>query len=154
MADTVKSRLTALGFTLPTPGAPAANYIPAVTTGQLLYISGQVSISPNGASYIGKLGKDYTIEEGQKAAEICAVNLLGVIKAAVGDFAKVSRMIKLTGFVNAIPEFEDAHKVINGASDLLTEVLGEQGRHSRSAIGVGTLPLGCAVEVEAIAELA
>jgi enamine deaminase RidA (YjgF/YER057c/UK114 family) len=119
-----------------------------------LFISGQVSISRDGGKYIGKLGQDYTVEEGQKAARICAINLLGAMKAAVGDLEKIGRMIKLTGFVNALPEFEDAHKVINGASDLLVEVLGEQGRHSRSAIGVGTLPLGCAVEVEAIAEIA
>jgi enamine deaminase RidA (YjgF/YER057c/UK114 family) len=154
MADTAESRLAALGIALPAPGTPAANYIPTVITGKLLFISGQVSISRDGGKYIGKLGQDYTVEEGQKAARICAINLLGAMKAAVGDLDKIGRMIKLTGFVNALPEFEDAHKVINGASDLLVEVLGEQGRHSRSAIGVGTLPLGCAVEVEAIAEIA
>jgi enamine deaminase RidA (YjgF/YER057c/UK114 family) len=154
MADTDESRLAALGIVLPTPAKPAANYIPTVTTGKLLFISGQVSIGADGVKFIGKLGRDYTIEEGQQAARICAINLLGAMKASVGDLANISRMIKLTGFVNGLPEFEDAHKVINGASDLLTEVLGERGRHSRSAIGVGTLPLGCAVEVEAIAELA
>jgi enamine deaminase RidA (YjgF/YER057c/UK114 family) len=154
MADSPESRLANLGIVLPAPGAPAANYVPTVTTGKLMYISGQVSISQDGAKYVGKVGQDYTVEEGQKAARVCAINLLGVIKAAVGDLDKVGRMVKVTGFVNAVPEFEDAHKVINGASDLLTDVLGERGRHARSAIGVGTLPLGSAVEVEAIAELA
>ena len=154
MADTVEARLKALGIVLPVPPAPAANYIPTVTTGRLIFVSGQVSILPGGAKFLGKVGRDVTVEQGAEAGRICAINILANLKAALGDLGKIGRMVKLTGFVNSAPDFTEPHKCVNGCSDLLTDVLGERGKHSRSAIGVATLPLGAAVEVEAIAELA
>jgi enamine deaminase RidA (YjgF/YER057c/UK114 family) len=154
MADTAETRLKALGIVLPVPPAPAANYIPTVITGRLIFISGQVSILPGGAKFVGKVGRELTVEQGAEAGRICAINILANLKAALGDLGKIGRMVKLTGFVNAVPDFTEPHKCVNGCSDLLTDVFGEKGKHSRSAIGVGTLPLGAAVEVEAIAELA
>ncbi|MCP4386610.1 MAG: RidA family protein [Hyphomicrobiales bacterium] len=155
MASDIAARLAALNIDLPAPGKPAANYVPFVITGKHLYVSGQVPITKDGIQFVGKLGREFSIEEGQQAARICAINVLGVIQTALGGFDSLSRMVKLVGFVNAEPDFVDAHKVINGASDLVTEVLGDaRGKHARSAIGMGTLPLGVAVEVEAIAEIA
>ena len=153
MAETAESRLKSLGIILPGPATPAANYVPSVRTGNLLFISGQVSFAAGGQRYTGKVGRDLTVEEGQKAARICAINLLGNLKNAIGDLEKLVRFVKLTGFVNCTPEFEDCHKVINGCSDLLTEVLGIRGKHARSAVGMQSLPLGASVEVEAIAEV-
>ncbi len=153
MADTAESRLKALGIELPAVAAPAANYVPSVRTGNLLFVSGQVSAIP-GEKYLGRLGQNLTLEEGQKAARVCAISLLANFKAgAGGDLEKIKRIVKLTGFVNVTPDFDDAHKVINGCSDLLTEVLGERGKHARSAVGMANLPLGFAVGVEAIVEL-
>jgi enamine deaminase RidA (YjgF/YER057c/UK114 family) len=155
MAGEIEARLKTLGIYLPAPGAPAANYVPFVVTGNLLFISGQVPMTPEGVKFVGKLGREFSVEEGQQAARICAINVLGVAKAAVGDLDRIQRMVKVVGFVNGVPDFQDAHKVINGASDLITEVLGDaRGKHARSAIGMGSLPLGVAVEVEAIAEIA
>jgi enamine deaminase RidA (YjgF/YER057c/UK114 family) len=153
MLETAESRLKSLGIELPAVPAPAANYVPSVRTGSLLFISGQVSIGA-GEKYVGKVGHDLTIEEGQKAARICAINLLANMKGALGSLDKVVRVVKLTGFVNCTPEFEDPHKVINGCSDLITDVLGARGKHARSAVGMATLPLGVAVEVEVIVEVA
>lgn len=152
MAETPESRLKALGIELHELAPPAANYIPFVKVGGLVFVSGQVS-GPPVVTIKGKLGQDVSLEEGQKAARACAIHILAVLKAAAGDLGKVKRMVKLTGFVNSTPEFTDAHKVINGCSDLLTEVLGEKGKHARSAISMASLPLGYAVEVEAIAEI-
>jgi enamine deaminase RidA (YjgF/YER057c/UK114 family) len=154
MPESAETKLQALGVTLPVPPAPAASYIPTMMVGKLLFVSGQVSILPGGDKFIGKLGREYDVEEGQKGARICAINILANLKAALGDLEKVKRIVKLTGFVNCAPDFTDPHKVINGCSDFLIEVLGERGKHSRSAIGLATLPLGAAVEVEAIAEIA
>jgi len=153
MSDTVESRLTALGITLPSPPAPAANYVPFVRTGNLLYVSGQVPMGPNGIEHQGKLGADYTIEQGQAAARLCAINLLAQAKIASGDLNKV-RCLKLNGFVNCTPEFGDQPKVVNGASDLMVEVLGDKGKHARAAVGSSSLPFGVAVEVEGIFEIA
>jgi enamine deaminase RidA (YjgF/YER057c/UK114 family) len=153
MAETAETRLAALGITLPPMATPAANYVPAVASGRLLFVSGQVSVAGD-QRHVGKVGKDLTVEQGYQAARVCAIGLLANLKAAAGDLDKVVRLIKLTGFVNATPDFDAPHKVVNGCSDLLVEVLGERGRHARSAIGVATLPLGAAVEVEAIAEIA
>ncbi|MBN8994651.1 MAG: RidA family protein [Rhizobiales bacterium] len=155
MSNEIDSRLAKLGVTLPTPGAPQASYVPTVRTGNLVFVSGQVPTTPEGVKFVGKLGREYSIEEGQQAARICAINVLANLKVALGgDLGKVTRIVKLVGFVNATPDFTDAHKVINGASDFLIEVLGDKGRHARSAIGMGTLPLGVAVEVEVVAEVA
>lgn len=153
MAETAQSRLKALGIELHALAPPAANYVPWVRVGNLLYISGQVSAVP-GNAIKGKLGATMSIEQGQQAARLCAINILAVLNDALaGDFAKVKRMVKLTGFVNVTGDFEDAHKVVNGCSDLLVDVLGDKGKHARSAIGMANLPLGFAVEVEAIVEV-
>ena len=152
MADTPESRLKALGIVLAGPGTPAANYVPSVRSGHLVFISGQVSNSVD-KRYTGKVGAELTIEEGQDAARLCGISLLGVLKAQIGEFDKLVRFVKLTGFVNCTPEFEDVHKVINGCSDLLTDVLGIRGKHARSAVGMQSLPLGFSVEVEAICEV-
>ena len=154
MASEIEARLKSLGIELPPVPAPAANYIPTVITGKLVFVSGQVPMTPDGVKFVGKIGREFSIEDGQKAARICAINILVNLKGALGDLEKVRRIVKVTGFVNAVADFNEPQKVVNGASDLLTEVLGERGRHSRSAIGVATLPLGVAVEVEAIAEIA
>ncbi|MEJ0013122.1 MAG: RidA family protein [Bauldia sp.] len=153
MAESAETILKALGIELPAMAAPAANYVPSVRTGNLLFVSGQVSIWP-GARYVGKVGQSLTVEEGQQAARVCAINILANIKASLGSLEKVGRIVKLVGFVNCAPEFQDPHKVINGCSDLLTEVLGPRGKHARSAVGMATLPMGVAVEVEVIVEIA
>jgi len=153
MAENAEARLTALGVVLPVPPAPAASYIPSVATGKLVFVSGQVSMLPNGDKYVGKVGRELNVEDGQKAARICAINVLANLKAALGDLEKVKRIVKLTGFVNCTADFTEPHRVVNGCSDFLIEVLGERGKHSRSAIGVATLPLGAAVEIEAIVEI-
>jgi enamine deaminase RidA (YjgF/YER057c/UK114 family) len=153
MSDTVQSRLSALGILLPTPGAPQANYIPAAAGGGLVFVSGQLSIAPGGREVLGKLGGGLSVDDGRAGARLAAINLLAVLKAAIGDLDRVRKIVKLVGFVNAAPEFTEPHKVVNGASDLLVEVFGERGRHARSALGVATLPLGAAVEVEAIVEV-
>ena len=155
MASEIDSRLAKLGIVLPTPGAPQASYVPTVTTGKLVFVSGQVPSTADGVKFVGKLGREFTIEQGQEAARICAINVLANLKVALGDLGKITRVVKLVGFVNAVPDFTDPHKVVNGASDLIIEVLGEKvGRHARAAVGMGTLPLGVAVEIEAVVEIA
>ena len=153
MAETAETRLAALGVMLPEPPAPAASYIPTLAVGTLVFVSGQVSILGE-EKYVGKLGREHGVEDGQKAARISAINILAQLKVALGDLEKVKRIVKLVGFVNCTPEFTDPHRVMNGCSDFLIEVLGERGKHARSAVGVATLPLGAAVEVEAIVEVA
>jgi enamine deaminase RidA (YjgF/YER057c/UK114 family) len=153
MAETAQSRLKALGIELPPVPAPAASYIPTARVGNLLFISGQVSAIP-GAKFLGRLGADMDIAKGQEAARACAIALLANMQDATGDLEKVRRVVKLTGFVNVTPDFNEPHLVMNGCSDLLIEVLGERGKHARSAFGVANLPLGFAVEVEAIVEVA
>ena len=152
MAGDIEARLKSLGVELPVPGAPAANYVPVVAGGGLHYVSGQIPIDAGGVKFVGKVGREYSIDEGRAAARLCAINILAQLKAALGDLDRIVRFVKVVGFVNAVPDFTDAHLVVNGASDFLTDVLGERGRHARSAIGVGTLPRGVAVEVEAIVE--
>ena len=152
MSDTVEARLSALGITLPEPAAPAANYVPFVKSGNVVFVSGQVPMGPNGIEHQGKLGDDYSVEQGQAAARLCAINLLAQAKMASGDLNKV-RCLKLNGFVNCTGDFGDQPKVINGASDLMVEVLGENGRHARAAVGSSALPFGVAVEVEGIFEI-
>ena len=153
MVETAESRLKAMGITLHDVPPPAANYVPSVRVGNLLFVSGQVSGTP-GASMKGKLGHNMSLEQGIEAARLCAINLLSNFRDAVGDLDKIKRIVKLTGFVNCTPDFEDPHKVINGCSDVLTDVLGDRGKHARSAVGMASLPLGYAVEVEAIVEVA
>lgn len=150
MPHPIDDRLAALGLTLPDAPAPAANYVPFTRAGNTVYVSGQISLGPDGL-LTGKLGADLDLEQGVAAARLCALNLLAQARAACdGDWARLDRALKLTGFVNSTPDFTDQPKVINGASDLLVEVLGEAGRHSRSAVSAGALPLGVAVEIEGI----
>lgn len=154
MTQSVESRLAALGLELPDAPAPAANYVPWVISGGLIYVSGQVSQS-QGALITGKLGADLSTEAGAAAAQACALSLLAQARAALGgDLSRLRRVVKLTGFVNCTADFTEHPKVINGASDLLVAVLGESGRHARSAVGSPSLPLGVAVEIEAIFEIA
>ncbi|MCA0042299.1 RidA family protein [Celeribacter litoreus] len=153
MAHPIEENLAARGLSLPDAPAPAANYVPYVISGKQLFISGQISNGPDGL-ICGKLGADMTTEDGARAAQACALALLAQAKAAVGgDFSKVARLVKLVGFVNSTADFTEQPKVINGASDLMVEVMGETGRHARSAVSAASLPLGVAVEIEAIFEL-
>jgi enamine deaminase RidA (YjgF/YER057c/UK114 family) len=146
----IDNRLAELGITLPTPAAPVASYVPAVEQGGLLHISGQISVGEDGNLILGRLGEDMNLERGTEAARRCGVMLLAQIKAALGSLDRVERIVKLGAFVNSAPDFTDQPKVANGASELMQEVFGEAGRHARSAVGVAVLPLGVAVEVDAI----
>lgn len=154
MSQTIEQKLAELGITLPTPVAPLANYVPVVRTGNLLMVSGQLSIDSAGKLMTGKLGGGVDIETGRAAARLCAINILAQVKAAIGDLDQVVRVVKLVGFVNSVPDFADQPKVMNGCSDLFVEVLGDKGRHARSAVGIAALPFDAAVEVEAIIEVA
>ncbi|MBH0239801.1 RidA family protein [Methylobrevis albus] len=154
MTGTVEALLAELGLTLPAAPAPAANYVPFVVTGNLLFVSGQISKSPTGEVFTGKLGTDLGIEEGQAAARICALNILAQTKAALGSLDRITRVVRINGFVNSAPDFGDHPQVINGASNLLGQILGEKGAHSRCALGVANLPFGVAVEIDAVIEFA
>ncbi|WP_050931542.1 RidA family protein [Aestuariivita boseongensis] len=150
----IEEKLANLGVTLPNPTAPAANYVPFVQVGDIVYVSGQVSAGPDGLIQ-GKLGADMSVEEGAAAAKTCAISLLAQVKAACGgDIERLVRVVKLTGFVNSTADFGDQPKVINGASDFLVEALGDAGRHSRSAVSAASLPFGVAVEIEGIFQIA
>lgn len=154
MAGQIEARLAELGVTLGDAAAPAANYVPFVQVGEVLFVSGQISME-NGQMITGKIGADLTVEEGAAAAKVCAINLLGQVKAACGgDLDRLVRVVKLTGFVNSTPDFGDQPKVINGCSDFLVEALGDAGRHSRSAVSAGALPFNVAVEIEGIFQIA
>ena len=152
--STIETRLTALGVTLPDAQPPAANYVPFVQVGNQVYISGQISRDPSGGLIIGTLGATMDVAQGAQAAKTCAIALLAQLKAACGgDLGRVVRAVKLMGFVNSTPDFVDQPKVINGASDFLVAAMGESGRHARSAVSAVALPLGVAVEIEAIFEV-
>jgi enamine deaminase RidA (YjgF/YER057c/UK114 family) len=148
----IESRLKDLGIELPTPMAPVANYVPWVKSGNLIHISGQISKDATGG-ILGTVGVDISLEEGQKAARICGINLLAQLKSAVGDLSAVKRVVKLGVFVQAGPDFFDIPQVANGCSNLMVEVLGDAGKHARSAVGVYRLPLNVAVEVDGIFEV-
>jgi enamine deaminase RidA (YjgF/YER057c/UK114 family) len=146
----IETRLSQLGVTLPNAPAPAANYVPYVQSGDLVFVSGQISNDDDGL-IVGKLGATMDVAAGAAAARRCAINLLAQVKVACGgDLDRLDRVVKLTGFVNSTTDFTDQPKVINGASDFLVEVLGDAGRHSRSAVSAAALPLGVAVEIEGI----
>lgn len=148
-----ETRLADLGVTLPDAPAPAANYVPFVVIGDIVYVSGQISMDASGPIK-GKLGADMEVADGAAAAKTCAISLLSQVKAACGgDLDRLVRVIKLTGFVNSTQDFTDQPKVINGASDFLVEALGDAGRHSRSAVSAAALPLGVAVEIEGIFQI-
>src|SRR5262245_17094825 len=154
MPGTVEKKLADLGFTLPTPAAPVANYVPFVRTGKLLVIAGQLCLDAEGKLVAkGKLGAEVSIDDGVKAARACAINLLAQIKAGLGDLDKIVRVVRLGGFINSAPGFVDGPKVMNGASDLMVTAFGDRGRHARSTVGVAALPLDAAVEVEGAFEV-
>jgi enamine deaminase RidA (YjgF/YER057c/UK114 family) len=151
----IEQKLASLGIVLPTPAAPIANYVGFVRTGSLLVVSGQICLGPAGTLVAkGKLGETVTVEQGQSAARACAVNLLAQVKIALGDLDKMVRVVRLGGFINSAPTFLDGPKVMNGASDLMVEVFGDKGRHARTTVGVASLPLDAAVEVEGLFEVA
>ena len=154
MAGLVDKKLQDLAITLPVPRAPMANYVPYVRTGSLLTVSGQVCLDSDGKLVAkGRLGDGVSIEDGQKAARACAINLLAQVKAAVGDLDKVLRVVRLGGFINSAAGFTEGPKVMNGASDLMVAVFGDRGRHARSTVGVAALPADAAVEVEGLFEV-
>ena len=150
MADSISDRLAELGIALPTPAAPVAAYVPAVEIGGMLYLSGQLPFRDDGSLITGRLGEDVGVEQGQRAAERCAVMLLAQMRQALGSLERVERIVKLGVFIVSAPQFTDQPRVANGASELMEKVFGEAGRHARSAVGVPALPLGAAVEVDAI----
>jgi len=155
MSGRVDTRLKELSITLPKAAPPVASYVPFVITGNLVYISGQVTMGPNGLEYVGQLGKEFSVEEGQAAARLCALNVIAQLQqACAGDLDRVRRCVKVTGFVNAVPGFAQHPEVINGASDTIVQVFGDIGKHARAAVGAGSLPRNVAVEVEAIFEIA
>ena len=149
----VNQRLTELGIVLPIPAPPVANYLPFVLVGRSLVISGQLAFGPDGKldpAHVGKLGAGVSDDAGRAAARLCVINLLAQAKAALGDLERIVRCVRLGGFIHAAPDFYGVPGIMNGASDLMVEVFGEKGRHARSTVGVASLPLGCAVEVEAL----
>ncbi len=154
MSASIENRLVELGIELPAPAAPVASYVPYVVSGNLVIVSGQVTLDNGQLRYVGKLGADMSLEDGYQAARLCGVNLLAQIKVACGgDLDRVVRVVRLGGFVNCTPDFTDHPKVINGASDLMAEVFGDAGQHARAAVGSSSLPLGVAVEVEGMFEI-
>lgn len=154
MPGKIDARLKELGIELPNAPMPAANYVPFVVAGSMLFVAGQITAVNGEVKYKGKLGKDLAVEDGYQAARICGLNLIAQAKAACGgDLDRIKRVVKLGGFVNATPEFTDHPKVVNGASDLMAEVFGDAGKHARFAVGASSLPLGIAVEVDAIFEI-
>ncbi len=153
MSETIEKRLNDLGVTLPVAAAPAANYVPFVKSGNLLFPSGQLPIKDGKLAVTGLLGKDVDLAAGQEAAKLCAINVLSQAKAALGDLEKIRRLVKITVYVASAPTFTEQHLVGNGASDFFVAVLGERGKHARVAIGMAALPLNASVEVEAILEV-
>lgn len=150
MPGTVEEKLRQLGITLPPAPAPAANYAPYAMSGGLLFIAGQLPKDDSGLQFAGKLGGGVSIEDGQRAARLCALNILAQAKAALGDLDRIALCLRLNGFVNSTPDFTDQPTVINGASDLIGEVLGDAGVHSRIAVSCASLPMGAAVEIDAV----
>ena len=150
MSGDIAARLRELGLELPPAPAPVANYVPYLQVGNLIYISGQISKAGDGTLIAGRVGDTISVEHGVEAAKVCALNLLAQAQAAAGDLNRIAQVVRLTGFVNAGPDFTDHPKVINGASDLMVAVLGDNGRHTRAAVGVSGLPAGAAVEVDGI----
>jgi enamine deaminase RidA (YjgF/YER057c/UK114 family) len=153
LAQDAEARLKELKIELPTLGKPIANYVHVVRTGNLLFLAGKGPSDVNGKYITGKVGKDLTIEEGQKAARLTAINQLAVLKAELGDLNKVKRIVKVLGMVNCEADFKDHPKIINGFSDLMVEIFGEKGKHARSAVGMCSLPMNMAVEIELVVEV-
>ena len=155
MAGRLDARLKELGITLPEAPTPAANYVPFVRSGNLVFIAGQIPMEGGKPQFIGKLGREMKVEDGQKAARLCALNVVAQLRAALGgDLDRVKRCVRVGGFVNCTPEFTDQPQVVNGASDLIVQIFGDAGKHARAAVGTSSLPRGVATEVEAIFEVA
>jgi enamine deaminase RidA (YjgF/YER057c/UK114 family) len=152
--SSIEDNLARLGITLPAAAAPAANYVPFARSGNLLFTAGQLPFRDGKLSATGLLGRDLTTAEGREAAKWCAVNILAQARAALGDLSAIAKVVKISVFIASTADFTEQHLVANGASDLLVEVLGEAGRHARSAVGMASLPLNAAVEIEAIIEVA
>jgi enamine deaminase RidA (YjgF/YER057c/UK114 family) len=153
MGETIEKRLSDLGITLPVAAAPAANYVPFVRSGNLLFPSGQLPMKDGKLAVTGLLGRDLDTAAGQEAARLCAINVLAQAKAALGDLEKIRRLVKISVYVASAPDYTEQHLVGNGASDLFANVLGERGKHARVAVGMAALPLNAAVEIEAIIEV-
>ncbi len=154
MSQTIAARLADMGIVLPDAAAPAANYVPTSTVGNILYVSGQLPMIGGQVQFTGHLGRDVDVKSGQRAAEICAINILSQARAALdGDLERVEKVLKIQGFVASADSFFEQHIVINGASDLLVNVLGERGKHARAAVGMAALPMNAAVEIDAILEI-
>ncbi|MCJ7995764.1 RidA family protein [Rhizobium cremeum] len=154
MSDSIDGRLAAMGIQLPEAAAPAANYVPYVISGNLLYLSGQLPIEGGKLAVTGIVGTDVTLADAQRAAELCAINILAQARSALGgDLSRITRVVKLNGFVASAPNFTEQHLVMNGASNLIANVLGEAGKHARAAVGMASLPLNAAVEIDAILEI-
>ena len=155
MTDEISKRLETLGITLPVAAAPAANYVPYVISGNTLYLSGQLPMEGGKVAVTGIVGMDVALEDAKRAAELCAINILAQASAALGgDLTRIKRLIKINGFVASAQDFTSQHLVVNGASDLLVNVLGEAGKHARAAVGMACLPLNASVEIDAILEIA
>ena len=154
MAGQIDARLAELGITIPEAAAPVANYVGHVVSGNMVFVSGQVTLKDGKLHYVGKLGDSISLDDGYMAARLCAINIIAQLKAACGgDLDRVKRVVRLGGFVNSTPDFGDQPKVINGASDLMVEVFGDKGRHARAAVSAGSLPSGIAVEIDCVAEI-
>ncbi|MDM9643981.1 MULTISPECIES: RidA family protein [unclassified Rhizobium] len=155
MSDQIAARLKEMGISLPQAAAPAANYVSYVISGNVLHISGQLPIEDGKIAVTGHLGRNVDVATGQRAAELCVINILAQASAALGgDLGRIKRVIKLNGFVASVPEFVEQHLVINGASNLIANVLGDAGKHARAAVGMAALPMNAAVEIDAIMEIA
>ncbi|RVN51008.1 RidA family protein [Sinorhizobium meliloti] len=154
MSAEIETRLTELGIVLPQAVAPVANYVPYVASGSMLYISGQLPMENGKVAVTGHVGKDVDVAGAQRAAELCAINILAQAKAALGELGRIRRLVKINGFVASTPDFVEQHLVINGASNLLANVLGEAGKHARAAVGMASLPFNAAVEIDAVIEIA
>ncbi|MBO9124111.1 MULTISPECIES: RidA family protein [unclassified Rhizobium] len=155
MSDQIAARLKEMGISLPQAAAPAANYVSYVISGNVLHISGQLPIENGKIAVTGHLGRNVDVATGQRAAELCVINILAQASAALGgDLGRIKRVIKLNGFVASVPEFVEQHLVINGASNLIANVLGDAGKHARAAVGMAALPMNAAVEIDAIMEIA
>ena len=152
-AGTPEQKLAALGLTLPPTSKPVANYVPAVRSGSLVFLAGHISRGPDGKVIAGKVPRDLTEKEANAAARQTALALLATLKQEIGDLSKVKRIVRVSGYVNAMPEFTAHPQVMNGCSDLLVAVFGEKGKHARAALGMGSLPLNCAVEIDMIVEV-
>jgi enamine deaminase RidA (YjgF/YER057c/UK114 family) len=150
---TVEENLKSLGITVNPAATPLANYMPWTRVGNIVYVSGQIPRNADGSPITGKVGHDLTTQQGAEAARRCAIAIVAALKAATGDLEKVVRIARLTGMVNSTPDYTEHPQVVNGASDLLVAIFGDKGRHSRAAVGVSSLPLGVAVEIDAIVEV-